>query len=484
MNHLTSQSTSENSTFRHDGKLAQAPPDVVQRIAVSLIKPSRENDGLYSRFDSSDRQNQKLIADVRENGVRNPLILTRDHFIISGHRRYNAARYAGLKVVPCLFEDVSRSELTTDEFIVLLRRHNLNRDKTITEQMREAIVDTSPARAHRSLIEAREERELESQSAAFIEIIGTVKRSQISSVKEEMAKAVLNAVEERREFWPLSVRSIHYALLNDPPLFNCGKNLKLRKYYQNDRNCYSDLTDLALRLRLAGRLDWNAINDDTRPFDLPRLDKTPASYFEREYHWLLRGYRRNLLQSQPHHIEIIGEKNTVRNVLKPVADQYTIPLTTARGFSSATPRLDVSERYKKSGKSKLIVLALTDFDPCGEEIAHSFARSLRDDFGVRNVELLKVALTEEQVERFNLPIGATAKKSDKKSAKFTAKYGANVWELEALPMPTLQSELQNAIDTVLDIKAFNQELEAEKRDAVEIDQKRQLAILALKSETE
>ncbi len=94
MNNFASQSTSKNPTFQHGGKLAQTPPDVVQRIAVSLIKPSPENNGLYSRFDTSDRQNQKLIADVRENGVRNPLILTRDHYIISGHRRYNAARIA------------------------------------------------------------------------------------------------------------------------------------------------------------------------------------------------------------------------------------------------------------------------------------------------------------------------------------------------------------------------------------------------------
>lgn len=141
----------------------------------------------------------------------------------------------------------------------------------------------------------------------------------------------------------------------------------------------------------------------------------------------------------------------------------------------------MATRFRNSGKSKLIILALTDFDPCGEEIAHSFARSLRDDFGVRSdrLELLKVAINQKQVERFSLPPGAKAKSGDKKSAKFTERFGAYVWELEALPLPVLQSELQNAIDSVIDIKAFNQELEAEADNAVEIDKRRQMAMAAM-----
>lgn len=36
-----------------------------------------------------------------------------------------------------------------------------------------------------------------------------------------------------------------------------------------------------------------------------------------------------------------------------------------------------------------------------------------------------------------------------------------------------------AIDSVLNVRAFNQELEAEKQNAVEIDRKRQAAMIAL-----
>ncbi len=470
------------ATFHQVRKLENIADGTVRQISISQLKPSPENDALYRPYDASDRQNQKLTNDIKADGVKCPLLLTRDYFIISGHRRYFSARRAGVQKVPCLFDTHFRSEMTPSEYIALLRSHNLNREKSISEQMREAIVDTDKATAQRALIEARQEKARAGQGADFIVIEGKIKRSKITAVKEEMVAAILAAVDERRDFWPLSVRSVHYALLNAPPLRNCGKNATLRTRYENNEKSYKDLCDLCARLRLAGRLSWNAINDETRPFDLSTMDATPATYFERELHWFLRGYRRDLLQSQPHHIEIIGEKNTVRSTLKPVADEFCMPLTTARGFSSMTPRLDAFKRYKSSGKDELIILALTDYDPCGKEIAQSFARSLRDDFGVPNgkVRLVQVALNEEQVERFNLPPGAKAKKSDKKSAKFSEKHGAFVWELEALPLPVLQSELRAAIDSVLDIAAFNAELKLEAENAVEIDAKRQAAMIALK----
>lgn len=73
-----------------------------------------------------------------------------------------------------------------------------------------------------------------------------------------------------------------------------------------------------------------------------------------------------------------------------------------------------------------------------------------------------------------------AKASDSRTAKFTAKHGATVYELEALPPETLQSELTKAIEGALDLGAFNRELDAEKQDAVFIGNLRGRAHLALK----
>ena len=146
---------------------------------------------------------------------------------------------------------------------------------------------------------------------------------------------------------------------------------------------------------------------------------------------MFRGYWRDLMQSQPNHIEILGEKNTVGAMLREVAAEYTIPLVTGRGYCSLAPRHAMAERFWASGKAKLVVLIVSDLDPEGEDIAHSFARSMRDDFGIDNVHPIKVALTAEQVKKYKLPPVAQAKKSSSRYKRFSSEHGDNVFELEA-----------------------------------------------------
>jgi hypothetical protein len=128
----------------------------------------------------------------------------------------------------------------------------------------------------------------------------------------------------------------------------------------------------------------------------------------------------------------------------------------------------MQQRFQKSGKEKLILLAVGDFDPEGEDIARSFARSMRDDFGVVAIEPIKVALTASQVQELRLPPVMQAKRTSSRFEDFVERHGHNVFELEAVPPEQLQAILRQAIDSVLDVNAFNAELDAEKRDAAHL----------------
>ena len=92
-----------------------------------------------------------------------------------------------------------------------------------------------------------------------------------------------------------------------------------------------------------------------------------------------------------------------------------------------------------------------------------------------------MALTAEQVKRYELPPGGVAKgkKGSKKRKAFIEQYGDRTWELEALEPAALQQELTNAIDAVIDHDAFNAELDAEKRDSAELEAYRRRALAAL-----
>jgi ParB-like chromosome segregation protein Spo0J len=462
--HGNSTRTVKSATSKQRKKPVKKPvkKDPIQKVRharLLSIKRSPENDKLYRPVDPTDPDIVALAESIRQHGIREPLIITADGFIVSGHRRSTAARLAGLKMVPVIQLSIRRLD-DVNGFVRLLREHNRQRDKTNAEKLREEVVSINPAEAYTQLRQYR-------RSAAVLTVtpldMGDVKfRKSISAAKQPMLDAIEAVIEARREFWPLSDRQIHYALLNDPPLRHAAKPYSR---YQNDRESYNDLTDLVTRARLERRIPFEAIGDETRPIEEWQVYPGVSAFVREQMGSMFRGYWRNLMQSQPNHLEIVVEKNTIRSIVAPVAEEYAIPTTSGRGYCSLPPRYSMLWRYKASGKQKLVVLLVGDFDPEGEDIAHSFARSMRDDFHVFDVHPIKVALTAEQVLEYQLPPILQAKKTSSRYAKFVELHGTDVFEVEAVPPKTLQQILRSTIEAVIDREAFDAEIAAERDDA-------------------
>jgi hypothetical protein len=130
------------------------------------------------------------------------------------------------------------------------------------------------------------------------------------------------------------------------------------------------------------------------------------------------------------------------------------------------------DRFKASGKDRLTLLFLSDFDPEGEDIPNSFALSMRDDFGIRHVDLKKVCLTYDQVQERSLYSDFDPdEKEGSRKAKFQDKYGEDqpYFELEALDNEDRKDLLRDAIDEVLDHDAFDREQQAERADAARLE---------------
>jgi ParB-like chromosome segregation protein Spo0J len=446
------RAATHTAEFDH-GQILELPP--------SELRPARLNNVLYRPVDPRDPDIIALAASIREHGLREPLVVTLDRVILSGHRRHAACRLAGLTAVLCRVEPIAS---TDPSFLILLREFNRQRVKTFEEVAREEVLSVDPEDAHRLLVEHRRRRGEVSRDTIVIE--GVKRRSRISAAKEPFLRAVLAVLEEHREFWPLTDRMIHYALLNDPPLIHASKP---ESAYRNDHASYRATIDLLTRARLAGRIAWAAIHDPTRPVNVWTVWQNVGPFIRSELDGFLKGYYRDLQQSQPNHIEIVGEKNTVAGIIEPVAQDYRIPFSLGRGYSSLPLRFDLVRRYRRSGKERLVLLLLGDFDPEGEDIGHSLARSLRDDFGVWKLDPIKVALTEEQVEELGLPPQMQAKESSSRYEKFADQHGTDVFELEAVPPAQAQEILREAIDDVLDQEAFDREIEQEKQDAARLE---------------
>jgi len=439
----------------------------IVNVDIADIRPSPENDRIYGVVDRTDLEFINLAIDIRDNGVREPLVVSLDDWIISGHRRYAAAQHVELDTVPIRFINEYRSNYDETGWLRLLRAYNHQRVKPNSVRVKETMLDIDPDLAHKRLIESREERDRETDPKLAIR--GKKTRSKIGPNLQEFLRASIAVVMSVQEFWPVTVRLIHYLLLNDPPMQNTSTG-KQRSQYRNDSKSYTALTNLLTRARLFGHIPWDAITDETRPTSGTCFTKDIAQFIDLENYRYLRGYRRDLLQSQPDHVELVIEKLTLQGIVQPIANKFCLPMTIGRGYCSIEPRYEIVQRFKRSGKDRLKLIVCADFDPDGDEIAHSFARSIRDDFGIEDFVAVKGMLRRDQIAKWNLPPNfESAKKTSSNYTTFVSRYKSEtVWELEAIPPTVLQQSLTESIESAIDLDLFNQELERERQDSVEL----------------
>lgn len=447
----------------------------LSHFPVGDIRRAPENDGLYDQFGVANEDDHALALSIHQMGIQEPLTITSDGYLLSGHRRLAAAKYLGLTSVPVRRDTVAFGTMNQQQRLELLRTYNRQREKSPAERVREKLVDIDPKRAYAKLVIERAKASFQPNAVEANVRLGAVKvRSKITTL--QFLRAAQAAVEANRAYWPLTDRRIHCLLLNDPPLRH---DKKPNSIYRNDHASYKALTSLLVRARLTGDVPMAAVEDSTRPIQLGGGFATFEQFFAQVTQDFMLGYSRDLMQGQPHHVEILLEKNALRSVIESVARDYCIPVTTGRGYSSLSPRADLVRRFRKSGKEKLVLLMLTDFDPDGEEIAASFARSLRDDFGVQSIHPVKVALTARDIVEYDLPGDMDAKPSSPNYNKFLLAHGGKAVELDAAPVAVLQGKLRQAIEGVIDLKAFDAQIELEMKDATYIQAYRQVALDAI-----
>jgi len=437
--------------------------DLVQIRAIDSIRPSPENNKVYNPPDVA-----ALAEDIKRRGQLEPIVITQDGFILSGHRRYAACERAGLKEVKCRVDNISRGD---PDFIARLVAYNNQRVKGVDELIREEVVKANPKEARRALKQYRE-RDLSVDDVDLMQLRSKKKPAEISKAKQPLLDAVWKILNDRRAHWPLWDRQVHYLLLNNPPLIHASKP---DSTYRNNHKSYRAVVDILTRGRLVWELPFEAIDDATRPVVSNWGYPNVQPFLKNELDQFLKGYYRNLQQSQPCHIEIIGEKNTIQSSVKRVASEFCIPYTIGRGYCSLSPRCKLVDRFYKSKKDCLVLLALSDCDPDGEEIAHSFARSLRDDFGIDNIKPIKVALTRKQVDDMGLPPMLQAKETSANYNRFMSAHGDEVHELEAVEPEELEQILEDAICSVLDIDLYNAEIDHEENDAAWLEDIRRQA---------
>lgn len=253
----------------------------IVRVSVRKIFPSSENDKLYRPCLEDDPEIQALAADIKKNGVLEPLVITSDGYILSGHRRYLGACLAGLNSVPCRRLPIAREG--NKGFLELLRQYNLQRVKTRDERLREEVISVDPARALEVLVEHRQQRARITGDTIHLRPVKF--RAEISEARAPFLEAVQSIIARLEDFWPLSDRLIHYQLLNNPPLIHAAKP---SSRYRNDLKSYKALSDLLTRARHEYLIEYDVIADATRPVTIWDAYPDTGSYLRKQFREMLR----------------------------------------------------------------------------------------------------------------------------------------------------------------------------------------------------
>jgi hypothetical protein len=264
-------------------------------------------------------------------------------------------------------------------------------------------------------------------------------------------RATKAEVENRRrelfdivqEMYPMSVRGVYY-------------QATVRSLVEKTEGGYDKVQHDLVLMRRAGYLPYGWITDNTRWQRKPRTFGSINEALEDT----LRLYRKSLWADADCYVEIWLEKDALAGVILPVTVEYDVPLMVARGYASLSFLYEAAE-YINELDVPTFIYHLGDFDPSGVNAGETIERSLRELAPDAAIIFKRLAVTPQQIARWNLPTRPT-KRSDSRSKGF----GDISVELDAIDPNTLRAIVRDAIERHLpaDQLAVLQVAEASERE--------------------
>lgn len=253
---------------------------------------------------------------------------------------------------------------------------------------------------------------------------------------------------------------------------NAGYRMTLRQLYyqfvsrdfiQNTERSYKKLAKTISDARLAGMVDWNAIEDRGRVVDMPYFWSGPQALLD-ACKGSAQGYSLDKWRGQPNYVELWVEKQALAGVLEPLASQFCVPLMVNKGYSSQSAMYEASLRFRRQQGTKdaMKLFYLGDHDPSGEDMVRDITDRLTM-FGVRKLSVVKLALTMDQIQEYEPPPNP-AKMSDPRAGAYVAEHGDESWEVDALPPNVLGDIIRAAFEEVIDDDALEELTEQEESE--------------------
>lgn len=253
-----------------------------------------------------------------------------------------------------------------------------------------------------------------------------------------------------------------------------GYSLTLRQlYYQfvsrdlipNQMSEYKRLGSIINDARLAGLIDWKAIEDRTRNIQANSHWDGPGEIVEA----CLDQYQVDKWETQPCRVEVWIEKDALIGVIERVCQKMDVTFFSCRGYTSQSEMWVAGQRLKEyalAGQPP-VILHLGDHDPSGIDMTRDIRDRLELFMEGEGIQVKRIALNQDQIEKYNPPPNPT-KITDSRAAAYMRQYGDKSWELDALEPSVIENLIDKQITVLRDDEAWDEmvALENEHKDAL------------------
>lgn len=253
---------------------------------------------------------------------------------------------------------------------------------------------------------------------------------------EQIAKINSIIDEYQAAGYVLTVRQLFYQLVSRDIIANTEKTYKQTAQVVNDA-------------RIAGLIDWDAIEDRTRSFNARSRFNSPKDVL----HSAARAYHNDPWATQKVRPFVIVEKEALVGVFESVCWERDVPLLAARGYPSASVMREFASRNVAEADQKILILHFGDHDPSGIDMTRDIDERVELFSGYAPFELKRMALNLDQIKKYSPPPNP-AKITDARFIEYKRKYGVSSWELDALPPNILAELARNELDKHIDKAAW------------------------------
>jgi hypothetical protein len=255
---------------------------------------------------------------------------------------------------------------------------------------------------------------------------------------EAMIEQVNQIITEyQAQGFALTLRQLYYQFVARGLLKNNPKNYGLLGRVVNEG-------------RLAGLIDWAAIEDRTRWMRVNSHWDSPSD--------IIRGaadqFAVDMWENQKHRPEVWIEKDALAGVIENVCQKYDVPFFPCRGYVSQSEQWRAGRRMGRhiENDQQPIIFHLGDHDPSGIDMTRDNQERL-ELFSGGEIIVKRLALNMDQIRKYDPPPNP-AKITDTRAAEYIAQYGGESWELDALEPRVIEKLIEDNIKPLIDKDAW------------------------------